>query len=232
MRPRRRIMPSRNTGIKPAQHIGPGVISRQACLSRRRRKPWRPLRQPWRSTRRSARTSPPCCPPARDCAAIGAFDAGNPDDSDGAAGEPASASLRSTACGLPDHRRRLRRACSRPQGQADRHGRCRAVGEGNANFQHRLCRRSPDLLDRLAVLRHQARQQTYLVSSNYCHHGVCGGPLVDAEGRLAGLTSGGPADRSFCLSLTAETARKVLAQIPIAIDAFPPNYMSNLARRC
>ncbi len=73
--------------------------------------------------------------------------------------------------------------------------------------------------------------QTYLVSSNYCDHGVSGGPLVDAEGRLVGLTSGGPKDRSFCLSLTAETARRVLDQTLIAIDAFPPNYLSNLARR-
>lgn len=73
--------------------------------------------------------------------------------------------------------------------------------------------------------------QTYLVSSNYCDHGVSGGPLVDAEGRLVGLTSGGPKDRSFCLSLTAETARRVLDQTLIAIDAFPPNYLSNLQRR-
>lgn len=73
--------------------------------------------------------------------------------------------------------------------------------------------------------------QTYLVSSNYCDQGVSGGPLVDAEGRLVGLTSGGPRDRSFCLSLTAETARRVLTQTLIAIDAFPPNYLSNLARR-
>jgi S1-C subfamily serine protease len=73
--------------------------------------------------------------------------------------------------------------------------------------------------------------QTYLVSSNYCDHGVSGGPLVDTEGRLVGLTSGGPRDRSFCLSLTAETARQVLTQTLIAIDAFPPNYLSNLTRR-
>jgi S1-C subfamily serine protease len=73
--------------------------------------------------------------------------------------------------------------------------------------------------------------QPYLVSSNYCDHGVSGGPLVDAEGRLVGLTSGGPRDRSFCLSLTAETARQVLTQTLITIDAFPPNYMSNLTRR-
>lgn len=73
--------------------------------------------------------------------------------------------------------------------------------------------------------------QDYLASSNYCDHGVSGGPLVDEQGRLVGLTSGGPPDRSFCLSLTAETARTVLTQTPIAIDAFPPNYLSNLARR-
>ncbi len=73
--------------------------------------------------------------------------------------------------------------------------------------------------------------QSYLVSSNYCDHGVSGGPLVDAEGRLVGLTSGGPKDRSYCLSLTAETARRVLDQTLIAIDAFPPNYLSNLVRR-
>jgi S1-C subfamily serine protease len=73
--------------------------------------------------------------------------------------------------------------------------------------------------------------QSYLVSSNYCDHGVSGGLLVDAEGRLVGLTSGGPKDRSYCLSLTAETARRVLDQTLIAIDAFPPNYLSNLVRR-
>lgn len=72
--------------------------------------------------------------------------------------------------------------------------------------------------------------QNYLVSTNYCDHGVSGGPLVDEDGRLVGLTSGGPADRSVCLSLTAETARTVLAQTLIAIDAFPPNYLSNLKR--
>ena len=73
--------------------------------------------------------------------------------------------------------------------------------------------------------------QTYLVSSNQCDRGVSGGPLVDEEGRLVGLTSGGSLDRSFCLSITAETARTVLTQTLIAIDAFPPNYLSNLERR-
>ena len=55
--------------------------------------------------------------------------------------------------------------------------------------------------------------------------------LVDEESRLSGLTSGGSLDRSFCLSITAETARTVLTQTLIAIDAFPPNYLSNLERR-
>lgn len=73
--------------------------------------------------------------------------------------------------------------------------------------------------------------QTYLVSSNECDHGVSGGPLVDTEGRLVGLTSGGPPDRSFCVSLTVETARRVVGETLIAIDAFPPGYLTNLARR-
>ncbi len=77
----------------------------------------------------------------------------------------------------------------------------------------------------------QRHGQTYLASSNYCDHGVSGGPLVDEEGRLVGLTSGGLKDRSICFSLTAETARQVLSQTLIAIDAFPTNYMTNLARR-
>jgi S1-C subfamily serine protease len=73
--------------------------------------------------------------------------------------------------------------------------------------------------------------QNYLVSSNFCDQGISGGPLVDAEGRLVGLTSGGPRDRSFCLSLTAETARRVLDQTLIAIDGFPTDYLTNLRRR-
>ncbi len=73
--------------------------------------------------------------------------------------------------------------------------------------------------------------QDYLATTNRCDHGVSGGPLVDAEGRLVGLTSGGTRDRRICLSLTSETARTVLTQTLIAIDAFPPNYMSNLERR-
>lgn len=77
----------------------------------------------------------------------------------------------------------------------------------------------------------QRSGQTYLATTNYCDHGVSGGPLVDDEGRLVGLTSGGIKGRGICLSLMAETARQVLAQAPIAIDAFPTNYMTNLSRR-
>jgi hypothetical protein len=78
-----------------------------------------------------------------------------------------------------------------------------------------------------------ASGQDYLVSStNFCDQGISGGPLVDAEGRLVGLTSGGPRDKQIlCLSLTAETARRVLDQTLIAIDGFPTDYLTNLRRR-
>lgn len=76
----------------------------------------------------------------------------------------------------------------------------------------------------------QRPRQTYLATNNYCDHGVSGGPLVDAQGRLVGLTSGGSREHGICLSLTVETARLVLAQMPFAIDAFPPNYLTNLHR--
>ncbi len=72
--------------------------------------------------------------------------------------------------------------------------------------------------------------QDYLISTNYCDFGVSGGPLVDGEGRLVGLTSGGTKDRRYCASLTAETARRVLDQTLIVIDGFPTDYLSNLRR--
>lgn len=72
--------------------------------------------------------------------------------------------------------------------------------------------------------------QDYLISTNYCDFGVSGGPLVDGEGRLVGLTSGGTKDKRYCASLTAETARRVLDQTLIAIDGFPTDYLSNLRR--
>lgn len=72
--------------------------------------------------------------------------------------------------------------------------------------------------------------QDYLISTNHCDFGVSGGPLVDGEGRLIGLTSGGTRDKKYCASLTAETARRVLDQTLIVIDAFPTDYLSNLRR--
>ena len=73
--------------------------------------------------------------------------------------------------------------------------------------------------------------QDYLVSTNYCDFGVSGGPLVDGDGRLIGLTSGGTRDKKLCASLTSDTARRVLDQTPIVIDAFPTDYLTNLRRR-
>lgn len=73
-------------------------------------------------------------------------------------------------------------------------------------------------------------QQTYMISTNYCAPGVSGGALVDDEGRLIGLTSGTSSDQRFCASLTAETARSVLAETMIPINAFPTNYLTNFKR--
>lgn len=73
--------------------------------------------------------------------------------------------------------------------------------------------------------------QSYMVSTNFCAPGVSGGPLVDDDGRLVGLTSGGTPDRRYCASLTAETARTVLAERMMQINTFPPNYLTNFNRR-
>ncbi|CAB1370708.1 trypsin-like peptidase domain-containing protein [Denitratisoma oestradiolicum] len=73
--------------------------------------------------------------------------------------------------------------------------------------------------------------QTFIVSSNYCAPGVSGGPLVDDAGRLVGLTSGGPANRSVCYSLTVETARLLLYQSLRPIAELPGSYVSNITRR-
>lgn len=76
--------------------------------------------------------------------------------------------------------------------------------------------------------------QYYMLSTNACIPGVSGGPLVDDEGRLIGLTSGGVRDsrgNNICASLTVETARLVLSERMMQIDAFPPNYLTNLRGR-
>ena len=76
--------------------------------------------------------------------------------------------------------------------------------------------------------------QYYMLSTNSCAPGVSGGPLVDDEGRLIGLTSGGARDsrgNNICASLTVETARMVLSERMMQIDAFPPNYLTNWTGR-
>lgn len=73
--------------------------------------------------------------------------------------------------------------------------------------------------------------QKFLVSSNYCDHGVSGGPLVDDDGRLLGLTTGGPADRSYCLSVTVDTISALKFETSRPLSDFPDNYTSNVSRR-
>lgn len=76
--------------------------------------------------------------------------------------------------------------------------------------------------------------QYYMVSTNRCTAGVSGGPLVDDDGRLIGLTSGGARDsrgNALCASLTVETARLVLSERMMQIDAFPTNYVTNWTGR-
>ena len=76
--------------------------------------------------------------------------------------------------------------------------------------------------------------QAYMLSTNFCIPGVSGGPLVDDDGRLVGLTSGGARDsrgNNLCASLTVETARTVLAERMMQIDAFPTNYLTNWTGR-
>lgn len=76
--------------------------------------------------------------------------------------------------------------------------------------------------------------QSYMLSTNFCIPGVSGGPLVDDDGRLIGLTSGGVRDsrgNNVCASLTVETARAVLSERMMQIDAFPGNYLTNWTGR-
>lgn len=73
--------------------------------------------------------------------------------------------------------------------------------------------------------------QKFMVTSNYCDHGVSGGPLVDDDGRLVGLTSGGPPDKSYCLSVTSDTINSLKFEPSRPLDQFPDNYTSNVSRR-
>ena len=73
-----------------------------------------------------------------------------------------------------------------------------------------------------------------LVTSNYCRPGVSGGPLFDDKGLLIGITSAGRVFRNGggeCMSLTAETAKKVLYKPMVPIGLAPTQYDPAMLRR-
>lgn len=73
-----------------------------------------------------------------------------------------------------------------------------------------------------------------LLTSNYCRPGVSGGPLFDDAGRLVGITSAGRTYRgggSECMSLTAETAKRVLYKPMVPIGLAPAQYDPAMLRR-
>lgn len=73
-----------------------------------------------------------------------------------------------------------------------------------------------------------------LLTSNYCRPGVSGGPLFDDKGLLVGITSAGRIYRSGgteCMSLTAETAKKVLYKPMVPIGLAPTQYDPAMLRR-
>jgi S1-C subfamily serine protease len=73
-----------------------------------------------------------------------------------------------------------------------------------------------------------------LLTSNYCRPGVSGGPLFNDAGHLVGITSAGRMYRgggSECMSLTAETARKVLYKPMVPIALAPTQYDPAMLRR-
>lgn len=73
-----------------------------------------------------------------------------------------------------------------------------------------------------------------LVTSNYCRPGVSGGPLFDDKGLLVGITSAGRIFRGGggeCMSLTAETAKKVLYKPMVPIALAPTQYDPAMLRR-
>jgi S1-C subfamily serine protease len=73
-----------------------------------------------------------------------------------------------------------------------------------------------------------------LVTSNYCRPGVSGGPLFDDKGQLIGITSAGRVFRGGggeCMSLTAETAKKVLYKPMVPIGLAPTQYDPAMLRR-
>lgn len=73
-----------------------------------------------------------------------------------------------------------------------------------------------------------------LITSNYCRPGVSGGPLFDDKGQLIGITSAGRMFRSGgseCMSLTAETAKRVLYKPLVPIGLAPAQYDPAMLRR-
>ena len=73
-----------------------------------------------------------------------------------------------------------------------------------------------------------------LTTSNYCRPGVSGGPLFDEKGLLIGITSAGRTYRgggTECMSLTAETAQKVLYKPMVPIALAPTQYDPAMLRR-
>lgn len=73
-----------------------------------------------------------------------------------------------------------------------------------------------------------------LMTSNYCRPGVSGGPLFDEKGLLVGITSAGRTYRgggTECMSLTAETARKVVYKPMVPIALAPTQYDPAMLRR-
>lgn len=71
--------------------------------------------------------------------------------------------------------------------------------------------------------------QNFLVTSNFCQPGSSGGPLLDANGNLIGLVTGGRmgGDKA-CLSLTVETAMAVMSETLMPLGMLPRNYESNV----
>ncbi|HLO63208.1 MAG TPA: trypsin-like peptidase domain-containing protein [Azonexus sp.] len=73
-----------------------------------------------------------------------------------------------------------------------------------------------------------------VTTSNYCRPGVSGGPLFDEKGLLIGITSAGRTYRgggAECMSLTAETAKKVLYKPMVPIALAPTQYDPAMLRR-
>lgn len=76
--------------------------------------------------------------------------------------------------------------------------------------------------------------QEVLITSNYCRPGVSGGPLFDDKGLLVGITSAGRAFRGGggeCMSLTAETAQRVLYKPMVPIALAPAQYDPAMLKR-